>query len=302
MTSLSKSLFSPPQSHARFDLPLHTRLGTEYIRHLIALMSFLLFICASLFFLIQNFTSQWTQGLASSLTVEIPSAAAQDEDIEKFLSELRDISPVEKAEIVETETIKNRLAPWLGNDILELAELPLPKLITIHLKERNDDIVLHIETLAKEHFSDARVDAHDQWLADLVSLTATIQYCALGLMIMIGVITSLSVSGGVRARMAIHQSELELLHVMGASDSYIVKQFQKYVVILALQGLLLGFGVFALTVAIFSFTDILNFSAQGSFVMAPNFLLSLGLIIAALLLVCVIAARKTAFQVLKTMP
>ena len=42
-------------------------------------------------------------------------------------------------------------------------------------------------------------------------------------------VTGVVVAGAVRARMAIHQKELQLLHVMGASDGYIAHQFVRYV-------------------------------------------------------------------------
>jgi len=82
----------------------------------------------------------------------------------------------------------------------------------------------------------ARIDTHENWLEDVMRFTGALQFAALLLTLIIGVTTLVAVAGGVRSKLSENKDELELLHLMGASDSYIARQLQRHTLILSLQG------------------------------------------------------------------
>ena len=49
-----------------------------------------------------------------------------------------------------------------------------------------------------------------------------------------------AIAGAIQSRMAEHKDNVQLLHLMGASDLYIMRQFQRHGVIIAFQGGILG--------------------------------------------------------------
>src|SRR5690606_32284625 len=87
---------------------------------------------------------------------------------------------------------------------------------------------------------DARMDTHEAWLRDLMRFTGALQFAAALLTIVIGITTATAVAGAVRARLAVHGAEVEILHLMGAADHYIARQFQRHSMVLALQGGMAG--------------------------------------------------------------
>ncbi|PJF20246.1 MAG: permease, partial [Phototrophicales bacterium] len=52
--------------------------------------------------------------------------------------------------------------------------------------------------------------------------------------------TVMAVAGVVRARLAAHMEDVELLHLMGATDDYIARQFQRHIFMLSLKGCVFG--------------------------------------------------------------
>jgi cell division transport system permease protein len=286
----------------RFDLPFHVRLGTEFIVFLTALMTVLCLLSVTASLSLTQLAKKWTSGLENTLTVEIPHSDDQDAVATKILSGLQESKGVKAARLMAEDDMSKLLAPWLGSAADTMKDLPLPSLITIELKDRNDEVIQDVTRTVRDISSDAQVDAHEQWLTDLVKFTRSLKVTAILIMISIGLVTSLTVAGAVRSRMAIHHTELELLHIMGADDSYITKQFQRYILWMAGKGVLLGLIV---TLVIIGSLQLISMtSSQALPALKLTILQFLSLPIAALILLFISAwaARITASKVLKDMP
>ncbi|MCB1721289.1 MAG: permease, partial [Alphaproteobacteria bacterium] len=106
-----------------------------------------------------------------------------------------------------------------------------------------------------------------------------------------------------RSRMAEHKADIELLHLMGASDLYITKQLQRHAVVLTLKGALIG--VLSGLVILLMLSA---FGGSGEGATIPGMHLSASQIIILLLLPGLIAliasqtARVTVLRVLGQMP
>ena len=89
--------------------------------------------------------------------------------------------------------------------------------------------------------SDARVDDHAAWLADLAHLVRSLAALA-GLMIALtGLALVIAIALICRAVMATERDTIELLHVMGAGDGSIARHFQSHAWRLAWPAALAGF-------------------------------------------------------------
>ena len=86
----------------------------------------------------------------------------------------------------------------------------------------------------------AHLETHHEWLSDLINFANTLKSLAMIIAILIVGITTVAIAAGMRTRVEIHQHEVELLHHIGATDRYIILQFQRHAMILALIGGIIG--------------------------------------------------------------
>ncbi|MAE51418.1 MAG: permease [Micavibrio sp.] len=233
----------------RYDLPLNKSAGTGFLVLLIALMTFLGVMALAGSFALGSMAHHWSSGLENKLTIEIPADDATGtirtrEDIEK-LSEsvterlsaqnfIRDIHALSQTEIQEL------IAPWLGEDAENIPDMPLPGLIAVEFITINDHLIEKMRADLANIAPNIVIDRHESWLADILRLTGALQFATLLTTLMIGATTIIAIAGAVKSRIAIHRKDVELLHLMGASDRYISRQFQRHALILALQGAAAG--------------------------------------------------------------
>lgn len=228
-----------------YDLPLTQKDGSGFVVLLVALMTFLVLIIMSGAFSLSTLSNKWSSGLENKMTIEIPakredgSLMSQDqlETLGKrILFMVKENEIIDTAQLLDKKEIQTLISPWLGHDDTMLDTLPFPVLIAIELKERNPETLKDIETQINKVAPKAILDTHKDWLNDLLNLTATLKYTAFLLSLFIFLTTATAIAGAVRSSMSAHHEDLELLHLMGATDRYITRQFQRYILILTLKG------------------------------------------------------------------
>lgn len=287
---------------AGYDVPLHLKLGTEFLVTLTGLMTFLSLLAAIGNLALGHMSHAWTSGLENTLTIEIPAPNASEEGVKDLLGGLKKIDGVESAKILSQKDMKTLLSPWLGDSSSVWEDLPVPTLVTVTFSERTSQLIKEISATTRKLAPNARVDAHEEWLADLMKLAHGLQLTSLTVFVLIMMVTAVVIAGAVRSRMAIHHRELELLHIMGASDRYITGQFVRYIFMQSLKGVALGAALGGLVIIGFLYLSRHNpgtvpeLSLQGTewlvFVVVPCILIGIGLI----------SARITSLRVLGEMP
>ncbi|MCC6598287.1 MAG: permease [Alphaproteobacteria bacterium] len=291
----------------RYDLPLTSGAGTGFMVLLIGLMTFLAMMAIAAGFALNGMTRHWTSSLENTLTIEIPAArpngkirdSAEITALARSVAQTLKNNPhIENLEVLEAEQISDLLAPWLGKDVT-LNDMPLPGLISVHLYDSEPETLKALTSAVESVAADIRIDAHERWLGDILRLVRTLELSA-GLVTLIIMITTVTaIMGAVRSRMAEHKDDIELLHMMGASDMYVMRQFRRHALILSFKGALGGVTFGTLTLAGMA---LLNRSAAQS--LLPDFSLS-GLQVLGLLslplAVCFIAAMTSRFTVLRVL-
>lgn len=233
-----------------YDISLDEGAGAQLVSWVTGLMVFFVTLTLAFNFGLASVTRHWVTGLEGTLTVEIkpplsagdgkiPDAEQKrfDNSVAEVLGLLRKSAAVNEARALSADEIKSLIKPWIGDESA-LDALPLPALIDIKLKPAADATKLQedIRTIAPG----ASVDTHADTLDDVRAL---VRAAALFLLALTGVITALAVvtiSGIVRAKLMIHQSEVETLHLIGASDEYIARQFRRHTLRGTLRGALGG--------------------------------------------------------------
>lgn len=297
----------------RYDLPLDKGSGTRFLILLTALMTFLALLSLAASFALSAMTDRWSSGLENKVTVEIPADKADGTTIDaatiKKMTQraetlLADHPAVVSVHVMTDREIGDLVRPWLGDDLLMPGKIPLPGLITLELQKDTDaKTIKTLEIKLRDINGKARIDTHEEWLSDLLRFTGALQFAAVLLTLIIGLATVTAVAGAVGARMAVYHAEVELLHLMGASDSYISRQFQRYALIAALQGAVIG--VLAGSSALLAIGWM---SGEMGVNLLPDFRLggfqisALAVLPIPLALISMLTARQTVLKVLVQMP
>jgi cell division transport system permease protein len=233
----------------RYDLPLHQDAGTGFLLLLVGLMTFLMALVLTFSFGVNHMMEGWSAGLENKVTLEIPAELNDGEKLrssdeikaiqKEVFNALNEAPYVSELEVTSESELKALIQPWLGSSSI-LNELPMPGLVSVHL---NADIPDALEALRKDVKAispDILLDTHEKWLADLFRLTRSLQFIVLCFVIVIGFTTVSAVVGGVKSQIEIHRPDVELLHLMGAFDSYISRQFVRHSSMIVLLGSFAG--------------------------------------------------------------
>lgn len=312
--SLIRNIFTKKQrflgvskSKRRYDLPLDKNSGNKFIKILIALMTILLIFSLSGAFALSAIADRWSSGLEGKATIEIPAkdingVLLTSEDIKKQATNIKiileDNRAIQKIDILKQSDIIELVEPWLGDSVTE-ETTTLPAIISLSFHKQADVNLQDIEKSIKEIAPQSRLDTHEDWLSDILKLTKTLRFTAYLIILVIGFTTIIAIAGAVRTRLTTYKEDLELLHLMGAGDNYISKQFQKHTLILALQGsiagLIIGY-ILLLVIGLLLSTQDLS--------LLPNFSITNTekLFIALLpVLISLIAMQTTRFTVLRAL-
>jgi cell division transport system permease protein len=208
-------------------------------------------------FILSSFAERWESGLTGTLTVQVPPPTdiAVQEDarqilIEEVLYAIRKTSGILKAEPLAGEEMRRLLEPWLGVAI-DPRDLPLPTLITVELVEDTPRTQIDLDDLSRR--LDALVpgtliDDHGQWQDRLVQFMGALRLVALVLVIIAAGTGIIMVIFATRGGLLAHWRTIELLHLFGARDAYIAKQFAIEAMKAGFKGGTAGLFITAMTV------------------------------------------------------
>ena len=231
----------------RSDLLLDKDALSRFLPWLIAFMVFLAILAMAGMLVLNATASRWDQGIRGTLTVQVMPAedpAKDDERLQVVLSVLAQMPEIDRYEMLTDDRLLNLLEPWLG-PAAGSRDLPLPRLVDVELKTGAD---LNAEVLSRQlaaRVPGTSVDDHRIWLKRLVRLIQTVEGLATLVLAFIALATVGTVVFTTRTGLDIHREAIEVMHLIGAQDSYIAGQFASHAFALGLKG-----GVFGLLLAV----------------------------------------------------
>jgi cell division transport system permease protein len=238
----------------RNDLPLERDPSGRFLPWLVALMVYVAALALVCAMAMAKIVERWDSGLSGSITVQIPPPEAagspdlREAAIDRVIELLLDTEGVRSAEVLEPEEIAALLRPWLGTGS-SYADLPLPALIAVGIDPEAAPDFDRLSRRLAEAVPGTLVDDHQSWLGQLLDLARTIELVAALLVLLIGASAVTMVVFATRMGLAIHGRVIELLHLIGAQDSYVAREFETHALKLALRG-----GVVGLLLAIATIT------------------------------------------------
>jgi cell division transport system permease protein len=295
---------------SRLDIPLHRDGSSRFLPWIIALMVYLAGLALSGTLAVDGALQRWNSSLAGTLTVEIPAAAVEgkgDGGLGAALVVLRATPGVRHADPLDANATAKLVAPWLGTG-LTADELPLPRLVDVRIDPGAPLDLTALRARLETAAPGAVLDDHRLWLDRLVHFARSIEATALAIVALIGAAAVLTVVFTTRTGLAVHHDVIELLHIMGARDGYIARQFAREALRLGLRGGLIGFALAALTLLGLSHAAAATALIGAQVKLLPPLHLTVWHWIALLLLpavaalIAMLTARSTVLRALARMP
>lgn len=267
----------------------------------IAIMIFLTVLAAAAGLSLTRAAGSIGHAIAGRVTIQILDANPerrnqQVQAIEHILSanpQVTKVKPVDDAEIAAT------MEEWLGKDA-EALGLPMPALIDVDLAgEASPTAVNRLRATVQPVAPNARIEPHSSWLGPVSGIIRSFAWIAAALVLLLGFAAGAIVMLTARSALTIHHATIEVLHLIGATDTQIARLFQRRIALDALFGSVAGFAA-ALAVLLLLSTQ---FQSLGAALLADASLgwrwLLLPLIPLALVLLASVTARYTITRALR---
>lgn len=233
----------------RSDLPLDRDGLGRYLPWLITFMVYLAALALAGTLVLNTLAARWDRGVTDTLTVQIPPDANPANDAPRLaaaLAFLRAVPEVAYAEPLERGRLLAMLEPWLGQT-RNTDDLPLPQLIDVALAPGAGLDVGQLSARLARAVPGATIDDHGMWLDRLVRLVRAVELLAVAVLVVIALTTIGTVVFTTRTGLAVHQEAIEVLHLIGARDDYIARQFAVRAMMLGLRGGVIGLALAAPT-------------------------------------------------------
>ncbi len=209
----------------------------RFLPWLIGVMVYLAALALAGMMVLQGAIERWDNALAGTLTVQLPAGA--DGNVEAVLTMLRAIPGVIRAEPLDEAANTALLEPWLGHG-LAANELRLPRLIDLRVDpaQKLDHAALaeHLAAAAPG----AQIDANRGWLDRLYDTAFAIELVGAAIVALVTGAAVMSIVFATRTGLAISHGTVEVLHLIGARDTFIARQFQWHALRLGLRGGVIG--------------------------------------------------------------
>ena len=242
--------------------------------------------------------------LAGSVTVQIVEAddELRNAQAQRAVVVLEGLDGIEDVRRVPDAELSSLVEPWLGSDF-DGEVVPLPALIDVRLSGAATQArVIALEDSLAEAAPAARVDAQSDWLAPVFSTFSSLRWLAVGLIALLAFTGAAAVWLAARNALGTNRSTIEVVHLLGGTDSQIARIFQRSVLVDAALGGLLGFalGGAALVVVGAQFALLDSGLVQAGGLGAVDWLL-LALIPLAAVAIALLTARMTVMASLRKM-
>lgn len=289
----------------RSDLPLEGDESSRFIPWIIALMVYLAALALAGALVAGSTIERWSQGLSGSLTVQIvptgnADSKARELGLDTTMALLLETPGITHVEMLSDAQIAKLLKPWLGDEATH--DLPLPILIDVHIEPGAAIDLKALGTRLAEAVPGAMLDDHQRWLRRLILLGRSIELIAFVILLLIAAAAAAAIVFGTRTALAIHCNVIEVMHLIGARDSYVARQFQAHALAIGLKGGVSG--LLAAVATLFGVEYVVGPSGVGilsSLVLQPWQWGALALLPLAAAFIAMLTARRTVLQALAQM-
>lgn len=274
----------------------------------VAIMTFLASLTTGTVLLVSASAAEWQSEVSSEITIQVRPSPGRDLDRDALaaVEAMRAQSGILEVRPFSKEESAKLLEPWLGRG-LSIDELPVPRVIVARVQPGTTLDLAALRARVTQAAPTASVDDHRAWIERMRSMTGATVFAGVGILILVIIATIISVSFATRGAMAANRPIVEVLHFVGAGDSFIANRFLRHFLRLGLEGGLIGGGAAMLA---FGFSESIanwfsgtpvgdQFAALlGTFSLRPSGYLVLAMQAVLIAAITAWASRRTLFATL----
>lgn len=225
------------------ELGLRRALSDRMLPLLVAAMAFLASLALAGWFGSAALSRHWQQGAGASLTVQVseatePATRGNQTRLAAVLGLLTGTPGVASASALSDQELSTLLRPWLGAGAERLA-IPIPAVIAVRLTDSAADLGSLSQRL-NEAAPGTLVEDHGIWIRRLAVLARSLQACAALALLLVAGVAAAVIAVATRAGLSTRREAIEIVHGLGATDSYIAGRFAARATMLAAVGASLG--------------------------------------------------------------
>jgi len=235
-------------------VPNRSIAGTALIS-VVAIMTLLACLTVGAVSLVADASRDWQNDISREITIQLrPVDGAEiSAETEKAVALVEKMPGIGEAMVLDDKEAGKLLAPWLGEGV-DLSDLPVPRLILVKIDDPAKVDFPALRTQLAAQIKGAALDDHNAWSKRLRTMSRTVVTIGIAVLALVLTAMVLSIVFATRAAMAGNRDVVDVLHMVGAEDGFIAREFQRHFLLLGLKGGLAG-GLAAvvvfLTVAIF---------------------------------------------------
>jgi len=233
------------QTLSRFETPIVPRatISARALIAIIAIMTFLASLTTGVVMLVRAAANEWQADVAREFTIQIRPVAGHDIEMEVVKAAViaRASAGIAEVRPYSKEETTRLLEPWLGSG-LQIDDLPVPRLIVVRITPGAAPDLAQLRQTLAEQIPGLSLDDHRGFVDRMRAMTRAVVVLGIGVLLLVLAATVLSLAFATRAAIATNRPVIEVLHLIGAKDSFIARHFQQHFLRLGLEGGLIGSG------------------------------------------------------------
>lgn len=313
--SAANEFTAPPRMKGgmpRFDAAIVPRksISGRALVAVVAIMAFLAALTAGAAILVSSAAGEWQADVSREITIQVRPLSGRDMEsaVTRAAELARATRGVAEVRAMSKEESAALLEPWLGSG-LALTDLPVPRMIVVTLGGAETPDIEPLRQSLGRDVPGASLDDHRGWISKMRAMARSAIVAGIVILALMIAATILSVTFATRGAMAANRPVIEVLHFVGAKDSFIAGHFQRHFLLLGLEGGAIGGGM---AMAIFALAGVLMRALGGTpagdqtAALFGGFSIGLGGYVAIVLLIALIAgvtsltSRQTVNRTLAT--
>ncbi|PLX38794.1 MAG: ABC transporter permease [Hyphomicrobiales bacterium] len=186
---------------------------------------------------VRDAARDWQNDISREVTIQIRPIDGIDivREIDKAIAIAQEFSGVGTVRAISDDETRGLLEPWLGAG-LDLEALPVPRLILVEMLDPAGVDLDGLRAQLKADVRGASLDDHSAWTRRLVAMARTMVFGGFLILVLVLTAMMLSVVFATRAAMAGNKEIIQVLHLVGAEDSFVAREFQRHFLLLGLKG------------------------------------------------------------------
>lgn len=218
-------MIQQPPFKKSVDLPLHQDSSADFVPWVFGMILFMILFAGVAALGISFYVKNVTLASQSQLTITVPVGTPQERgDVEKNLVEVLSA----RKEVMQASPLSQEQLERLNFISFSKELMLIPVMVDVFLRPEGPSALPQLQADVKKIYPEATVFSHQAVLQKLTSWLSTAQQAVWFSVLFFLIAALLVIIFSVRTGVRIHSSILEILHLMGASDRYISRQFQRH--------------------------------------------------------------------------